>query len=71
MDCPHKPVCPIGTPTWNCGKRTELERAMFRGEIERADGERILRLYGLPIRPASATEKYNREEKRRDKGLLF
>ena len=69
MACPHKPHCPDGTPTWNCGKRTAIETAMFRRELNRADGERLLRTYGLPIKPMSATEKYNRDEERR--GLLF
>jgi hypothetical protein len=44
---------------------------MFRGIIERDSGEHLLKSYGLPIRPQSATERYNREQRRVEKGLLF
>jgi hypothetical protein len=44
---------------------------MLHGEIEREDGERLLRLYGLIVRPASATEIYQREQRRRERGTLF
>ena len=44
---------------------------MFHGIIGRDDGERLLRLYGLPIKPMSATERYKREAVRLEKGLLF
>ncbi len=71
MDCPHKPLCPDTAQRWQCQKRTEIERGIFRGVIERAAGEGLLRSYGLPIKPASATEKYNREVERRAKGTLF
>ena len=71
MDCPNRPPCPVGTPTWHCAKRAELETAMLHGEIEREDGERLLRLYGLIVRPASATEIYQREQRRRERGTLF
>lgn len=42
---------------------------MFHLKLTRVDGERLLRVYGLPIKPMSATEKYKRDEERR--GLLF
>ncbi len=72
MDCPHKPPCPSDVTTWNCGKRTEIEAAMFHLKIEREDGERLLRSLHLPIKPASATERYNREERDKQKrGPLF
>lgn len=68
-ECRHKPPCSVDTSRWHCGKRTAIETAMFRLELTRADGERLLRVYGLPIKPMSATEKYKRDEERR--GLLF
>lgn len=71
VDCPHKPACPSSTTTWNCGRRTQIERAMFRLELDRETGERALRILGLPVRDMSATERYNRREQQREKGLLF
>jgi len=70
-DCKHKPPCPPGTPTWSCCKRSEIERAVFHGTIERPHGASLLAKMGLPMRAESATEKYNREQLRVKKGLLF
>lgn len=70
-DCSHKPPCPDGTPTWHCAKRTEIERAVRQCTMERETGTKLLQKFGLPICRESETEKYNREELRRDKGRLW
>ena len=70
-ECRHKPPCPLGTPPWQCGKRSEIEAAVFHGTLDRPTGTELLRKFGLPIRPASATERYQTEQRRIEKGLLF
>lgn len=71
MSCPNRPPCPEGTSTWHCAKRAEIELAMFHGTLDRDHGEGLLRAYHLLVRPMSATEMYQRDARRREKGLLF
>ena len=71
MDCPHKPPCPATAQRWECAKRTDIEKAVFDGKIDRVHAASLLAKYGLPIRPESRTERYNLEQKRITEGRLF
>lgn len=71
MDCRHKPKCPDATPDWHCYKRGEIETAVLHGTLDRETAAHLLAKFGLPIRPQTATERYNLEAKRVEKGLLF
>jgi len=35
-------------PTWHCGQRTEIERAIREGRLTDREGLRLLQAYGLP-----------------------
>lgn len=70
-DCPHRPRCPLGTPRWRCGQRTQIEQAVFDGRLERAAGRSLLQKLGVQMRPETATERYQRDTKRpTDQGLF-
>jgi hypothetical protein len=50
-ECFHKPNCPFSTTRWNCARRTDVEDAVSRGDIERLVGEQLLKRYGMPMTP--------------------
>lgn len=52
-DCPHTPKCPLDTTRFACSQRTTVEKAVLRGLIERASGERLLKKYHVPMTPIS------------------
>lgn len=53
MMCLHKPKCPLGTPTWFCSKRTDVEAAVQKGTITRQAGANLLIKLKVPMSPAS------------------
>lgn len=46
--CRHRPVCPKGTPSWHCAKRTDIEAGVTAGVVTERQAVHLLQLYGLP-----------------------
>lgn len=47
----HKPPCPSSTTRWRCGHRSEIERLVEAGELDRAKALVHLAKYGVPMSP--------------------
>ena len=56
-DCRHRPPCPTGTTRWVCCQRTEVERLVAEGAIERPRAMSLLAKYHVPISPPSRVYK--------------
>ena len=52
-DCRHSPPCLLPADRARCDWRSRTETAVAKGRITREAGLRLLRLYGLPMTPAS------------------
>ena len=50
--CDHRPRCPASTPTWICGKRTEIEQAVADQLVTELEAKRLLSHYGVPMTSA-------------------
>lgn len=55
-DCPHRPPCPTTNPV-ACHQRTQIEDALEAQHLTRAEGERLARLFGTVLTPASRVYK--------------
>ncbi len=65
-DCPHRPPCLLPADRARCDWRSRTEAAVAKGRITRESGLRLLRLYGLPMTPASKVWRPEADETQRE-----